>query len=63
VSDATELVTQYKALAERYLDVSVSRTQADEAELLGELDTLWWQMSESEREAIEEWNQTSRGER
>jgi hypothetical protein len=59
----TEHVERYKELALRYLDVNVKRSQADEVALLGELDALWWQMSYEEREVIEEWNRTERGER
>lgn len=57
----SEHVERYKELAERYLDVQTPRSQADEAALLAELDTLWWQMSLEERELIEEWNLTERG--
>ena len=57
----SELIERYKELALRYLDVTVPRAQADEAALLQELDTLWWQMSYEEREIIEEWNTTERG--
>ena len=57
----SDLVESYKKLAERYLDVTLPRSQADEAKLLGELDTLWWQMSLEEREVIDLWNETERG--
>jgi hypothetical protein len=59
----TDHVARYKELALRYLDVTVLRSQADEAALLAELDTLWWQMTDEEQEAIELWNATERGER
>jgi hypothetical protein len=55
-------VERYKELALRYLDVETPREPGDEAALLVELDTLWWQMSFEEREDIEEWNRTARGE-
>jgi hypothetical protein len=58
----SDQVERYKELASRYLDVTVTPTQADEAALLAELDVLWWQMSHEEREAIELWNNTARGE-
>lgn len=57
----SEHTERYKELALRYLDVMTPRAQADEAALLQELDTLWWQMSFEEREIIEEWNTTERG--
>lgn len=59
----TDHVERYKELALRYLDVEAKRSQADEMALLSELDTLWWQMTLEEHEAIEDWNRTERGER
>jgi hypothetical protein len=59
----SEHVERYKGLALRYLDVETKRSEADELALLDDLDKLWWQMSLEEREVIEDWNRTERGER